>query len=160
MITLTPARMRDCAEIHRMQQAAFQELLHQYHDIATNPGAETVAQVIERMEQPNTDYYFIALGERHIGAIRIVSLSAQKCRIAPIFILPEYQGMGYAQQTLSQAERMYPNAVTWELDTIQQEQKLCHLYEKMGYVPTGKKEQIQDNMSIIFYRKTVEPQAF
>lgn len=44
-------------------------------------------------------------------------------RIAPMFILPEYQGNGYAQQALTE------------------------------YVTTGKEEQIQENMTIVFYAK-------
>ena len=51
------------------------------------------------------------------------------------------------------AESLYPNAGRWELDTILQEQKLCHLYEKMGYRKTGKTQRIKDGMDIVFYAK-------
>lgn len=155
MLTLNKANMNDCCEIHGMQVIAFKELLDKYQDIHTNPGAESVEHITRRMEQDFTDYYFISLNSLHIGAVRIVRLDRDKARIAPMFILPEFQGKGYAQQILEQLENLYPNTSIWELDTIKQESKLCHLYEKMGYIPTGKEEIIKDDMTIIFYEKRV-----
>ena len=52
-----------------------------------------------------------------------------------------------------QVEALYPQANSWELDTIKEEAKLCHLYEKMGYKRTGKEEALQDNMVIVYYSK-------
>lgn len=153
MLILDKAGWGDCFEIHRLQIAAFKELLIKYKDREINPGAETVGKVIWRMEQPSTDYYFITLDGKHIGAIRIVDLGNGKMRIANMFILPEFQGKGYAQQVIKSAEGLYSYANVWELDTIKQESKLCHLYEKMGYERTGREEFIQDGMTIVFYEK-------
>jgi hypothetical protein len=52
-------------------------------------------------------------------------------------------------------ENRYLGAEKWTLDTIRQEQKLCYLYEKLGYVATGKQETIQPGMDIVFYEKNV-----
>lgn len=89
---------------------------------------------------------------KHIGALRVCNFG-QLCKLKQIFILPEYQDRGYAQQAMRIAESLYPNAGRWELDTILQEQKLCHLYEKMGYRKTGKTQRIKDGMDIVFYAK-------
>lgn len=43
-----------------------------------------------------------------MGAVRVVRLSDQECRIANMFMLPEYQGCGYAKKALKQVERLYP----------------------------------------------------
>lgn len=152
-ITLARAFITDCVLIHRMQQAAFKPLLEQYRDCATNPGAESLQKIKHRMEQSLTDYYFIRLDNRIIGAVRIVRRFENTCRISPMFILPDYQGKGYAQEAMTQVELLYPDAKTWELDTIKQEQKLCHLYEKMGYRATGREEEIQEGMTIKYYEK-------
>ena len=154
-ISLQKAAPGDCAEIHAMQVEAFAELLEKYHDTATNPGAEPLERIVRRMEQPCTEYYFIRLDEQNIGAIRIVRLDDAACRISPIFLLPAYWNKGYAQQAISQAETLYPEAAHWELDTIKQEQKLCHLYEKIWYRQTGKEEELQPGMTIVFYEKWV-----
>lgn len=53
------------------------------------------------------------------------------------------------------AEALYPSALRWELDTILQEEKLCHLYEKMGYRQNGRTEEIKENMTLVFYAKDV-----
>jgi GNAT superfamily N-acetyltransferase len=153
VLTLDKANINDCHEIHEMQLIAFKELLDKYQDMQTNPGAETIERVVQRMEQDFTDYYFITLNGQHIGAIRILRLDTNKSRISPMFILPEFQGKGYAQQVIQKTENIYTHTDIWELNTIKQESKLCHLYEKMGYVPTGKEEAIQDGMTIIFYEK-------
>lgn len=153
MLILNKANINDCKEIHDMQVTAFKELFDKYQDIQTNPGAETIEQVIQRMQQDNSDYYFITLDSQHIGVIRILRLDRTTSRVSPMFILPNYQGKGYAQQVIKKIETMYPMTDIWELDTIKQEFKLCHLYEKMGYVPTGQEKTIQDGMTIVFYEK-------
>ncbi len=105
------------------------------------------------MKQGFTDYYFIQFNNENIGAIRIVRLQEHIFRISPMFILPEFQGKGLAQQTINAIEALYPQAEGWQLDTIKEETKLCHLYEKMGYKRTGKEEVLQDNMTIVYYAK-------
>lgn len=152
-IQLVKATFADCERIHEMQVKSFHALLEKYHDMETNPGVEPLTRVCERMQQPFTDYYFILLDDVQIGAIRILRRSDKICRVAPIFILPEYQGKGYAQQAMLLAEALYPQANIWQLDTILQEDKLCHLYEKLGYQRTGEQETIQPGMDIIYYEK-------
>ena len=61
-----------------------------------------------------------------------------------------------AQETLYEIEKIYPQTVHWTLDTIKEEAKLCHLYEKMGYRTTGQEECIQQNMTIVFYEKRTD----
>jgi len=152
-ITLAKAKMEDCPEIHKMQVESFKELLDKYKDYDTNPGAESLEKIEQRMAQDFTDYYFIRLNKENIGAIRVVTLNDSTCRIAPMFILPNYQGKGYARQAIQKALSLYPQAKSWELDTIKQEEKLRHLYEKMGFRQTGKEEKLKDGMDIVFYRK-------
>ncbi len=152
-ITLQKAEWKDCAELHRMQLAAFRQLLETYHDTATNPGAEPLEKVERRMKQPETDYYFLCLGTQKIGAVRVVRLPQARCRISPIFLLPEFWGKGFAQQALRAVEGCYPQTAVWQLDTIQEEAKLCHLYEKLGYHRTGEERQLQDHLTIVDYEK-------
>lgn len=105
------------------------------------------------MRQDETDYYFIRFNGKTIGAIRVVRLPDSTCRISPMFILPAFQGRGLAQQTLACVEQFHSDALGWQLDTIKEEPRLCHLYEKMGYKRTGREEQLQENMTIVFYAK-------
>ena len=74
-------------------------------------------------------------------------------RLHMINILEEYQGRGLAQVVMRRIETLYPEASLWELDTILQEEKLCHLYEKLGYRKTDKIKPIKDGMDLVFFEK-------
>lgn len=95
----------------------------------------------------------IMLEEKEIGVARIVTIDNSTRRISPIFVLPEYQNKGYAQTTMKLLEKMYTDTCVWRLETIKQEEKLCYLYEKLDYIPTGEETQIKDGMTIVYYEK-------
>ena len=151
-ITLAKAGLSNCEELYQLQTISFRPLLEKYQDYDSNPGAETKDRTLQRLKDPFTDYYFICLSGKHIGAVRISHFETL-CRLKQLFILPEFQGHGYAQQAILLAEALYPEIQRWELDTISQEAKLCHLYEKMGYTKTGRMEKIKDGMDLVYYAR-------
>lgn len=151
-ITLKKAVFDDCREIYDLQIESFKALLNKYHDYDYSPGAERFERTIQRFNEPVTNYWMIDLDGKHIGAIRICNFGTL-CKLKQIFILPKYHGQGYAQTAIRLVETLYPDATRWELDTIMQEDKLCYLYEKMGYRRTGKTENIKDGMDLVFYEK-------
>lgn len=152
-ISLKKAVLSDCTEIHKMQVSAFTQLLEKYQDYDTNPASEPIERIEFKFNQDSTDYLFIMADDVKIGVVRIVKLSEEIHRISPIFILPEFQNKGYAQMAMAEIESRYSDVKEWHLDTIKQEAKLCHLYEKCGYVATGKEEDIKDGMTIVYYQK-------
>ncbi|MBQ9679619.1 MAG: GNAT family N-acetyltransferase [Ruminococcus sp.] len=153
-IRLVPATINDLDVILRMQKTAFAGLLAKYQDYHTNPGNETIEDILRRFNMPETTYYFIIAGNSKVGVVRIVDPQDDtvRKRISPIFILPEYRSKGYAQAAIAQAERIH-GANGWSLDTILQEKGNCYLYEKLGYRQTGKTEVINDRMTLVFYEK-------
>lgn len=153
-IELLRANISDAKELHTMQVKAFKELLEKYQDFDTNPGNESVEKIEARLKQDFTFYYFICIGQQKVGAVRVVDKkeAVKNKRISPIFILPEFQGKGLAQEAIRLCEKIHGSG-NWELDTILQEQKNCHLYEKMGYRRTGKTEVINEKLTLTFYEK-------
>lgn len=151
-ISLKNAVYDDCALIHSMQVRSFISLLQKYEDYDSSPAAESLDRIQQRFEQSFTDYYLIMAEDQTVGMLRVCNFGLN-CRLSPICILPEYQGRGYAQMAITLMEKLYPEAMRWQLDTIAQEEKLCHLYEKMGYRKTGKTEQVKDDMNLIYYEK-------
>lgn len=153
-VTLLRANVGDAKELHAMQVEAFKELLEKYQDFDTSPANENMDKVEVRLKQDFTYYYFICIGQQKVGAIRIIDEKENRKnkRISPIFILPEFQGKGIAQKAIRLCEEMHGDG-NWELDTILQEPKNCHLYEKMGYRQTGKTRDINDRLTLIFYEK-------
>lgn len=153
-ITLARANIVDANELHAMQKEAFKELLEKYQDFDTSPANERVEKVEARLKQDFTFYYFICIGQQKVGAIRVIDKeeTGENKRISPIFILPEFQGRGIAQEAIRLCEKIHGNE-NWELDTILQEPKNCHLYEKMGYRQTGKTQVINERLTLVFYEK-------
>jgi RimJ/RimL family protein N-acetyltransferase len=153
-IKLTKAKFEDLDTILQMQKEAFAELYGKYQDAKTSPATEKYENILFRFNQPETTYYFITADNVKVGVIRIVDCkdSVTRKRISPIFIMPEYRNQGYAQQAIKEAERTHGNQ-NWKLDTILQEEGNCYLYEKLGYHQTGKTEQINERMTIVFYEK-------
>ena len=151
-VDLIKAKEEDCEKIYDLQIKAFRALLEKYEDYDYNPGNEKITRTLERFREPFTDYYLISLDSTHIGAMRVCDFD-KLCKLKQIFILPEYQNNGYAQEAMTIAELFYPKAERWELDTILQEEKLCYLYEKMGYKKTGKIKPLKEGMDLVFYAK-------
>lgn len=152
-VTLLRANVSNAKELHAMQIKAFKELLEKYQDFDTSPGNESIEKVEARLKQDVTFYYFICLGQQKVGAIRVVDKKeGGNKRISPIFVLPEFQGNGIAQEAIRLCEELH-GAGGWELDTILQEPKNCHLYEKMGYRQTGKTKVINERLTLVFFVK-------
>ncbi len=153
-VQLLRANISDAKELHAMQIIAFKELLEKYQDFDTSPGNEIVERVEIRLKQDFTFYYFICIGQQKVGAIRIVDEkeAGKNKRISPVFILPDFQGKGIAQEAIRLCEALHGNR-NWELSTILQEPKNCHLYEKMGYRQTGNTKVINERLTLVFYEK-------
>ena len=153
-VNLLRATIADAKELHTMQIEAFRELLEKYQDFDTSPGNESVEKVEVRLKQEFTYFYFICVGSQKAGAIRIVDKKkpGENKRISPIFVLPEFQGEGIAQKATQLCEEIH-GSKNWELDTILQEPRNCHLYEKMGYRQTGKTEVVNERLTLVFYAK-------
>ena len=153
-IRLRKATEEDLQKIFYIQVKSFAQLLLKYEDFNSSPAAEGMDDILQRFRQPYTDYYLILLDDREIGMLRVCDFG-EHCRLSPLCILPEYQGRGYAQQAMVLMESLYPKARLWQLDTIAQEEKLRHLYEKMGYRRLEKTEQIKAGMELVYYEKPI-----
>lgn len=137
-----------------MQIQAFQPLLDKYQDYDTSPAAEPFERTVQRFNFDNVAYHLIMLKDEPIGAVR-VRWQGTTYVLVQILIKSRYQNKGYAQEAIRETEKLYPRAEKWVLDTIAQEEKLCYLYEKMGYRKTGDVHHIKDGMDIVDFEKRV-----
>ena len=118
-----------------------------------SPAAESYERIMQKFDFKGTTYYFIVADGKRVGGIRIIDKKdGSRKRISPIWIMPEFRNLGFAQQAILEAERIYGED-NWSLDTILQEKGNLHLYEKLGYRQTGKIEKISDIMDIVYYEK-------
>lgn len=154
-VMLKPAAREDMKTIWNMQVTAFDNLLQKYQDYDISPAAESYETIMQKYEQPETTYYFIAADGVNVGVIRIVDQKdGSRKRISPMWIMTEYRNKGYAQEAIREAENIH-GSDCWSLSTILQEKGNCYLYEKMGYHRTGMIEKINDRMDIVYYEKDV-----
>ena len=152
-VTLRKAERADLQKIWEMQVEAFKGLLEVYQDYDMSPAAESIDKIVARFEQPWTTYFFIEAEGTDVGAVRAIDKKdGSRKRISPIWIMKEFRGKGYAQDVIRALEALY-GADNWCLDTILQEKGNCHLYEKMGYHQTGRIDNINERMDIVYYEK-------
>ena len=155
-VRLEKATEADAEAIWDMQVKAFAPLLDKYRDYDTNPANEKIDRVIDRINHPNGGFYKIVHGEMLTGAICAYWKGSEtEYWISPMFISPEFQGKGIAQSVLRLIEGKFPQAETWELWTIREEERNCNLYEKMGYRPLGEEQILNEKTSLVHYIKSV-----
>ncbi|PFM55898.1 GNAT family N-acetyltransferase [Bacillus cereus] len=153
-ITLEKATEIDAEIIFHMQVESFSSLLKKYKDYETSPASESIDRTISRINHPDGGFYKIIVNTNLVGAI-CISRKEDPSRfwISPMFIHPNYQGNGIAQKVLILIEEMFPEATTWELATILEEERNCFLYEKIGYKRTELKNKLNDKATLIYYKK-------
>ena len=153
IIVLKPATREDMETVWKMQVEAFDELLQKYQDYDLSPATESLERIIQKSEHPWSTYFFIMLEDDAVGVIRvIIPTDGSRKRISPIWIMPGYRNRGYAQLAIKEAEILFGDD-HWCLDTILQEKGNLHLYEKLGYHQTGRIDNINERMDIVFYEK-------
>ncbi|MFB3167402.1 GNAT family N-acetyltransferase [Neobacillus sp. 179-C4.2 HS] len=152
-VRLEKATNNDAQTIFDIQVKAFIPLLDKYKDNETNPANETIERVITRINRPDGGFYKILADNKLVGAICVFWKEDVQFWISPMFILPYYQGKGIAQKAIILIEEMFPQATSWELATILEEERNCYLYEKMGYNQTGVSKELNANATLIFYKK-------
>ena len=153
-VRLERATKADAEAIWDMQVKAFAPLLEKYQDYDTNPANEKMDRVIARINHPAGGFYKIVHGDMLAGAICAYWKGSEtEYWISPMFISPEFQGKGIAQSALRLIESTFPQAVTWELWTIREEERNLHLYEKMGYRKLGEEQILNEKASLVHYIK-------
>ena len=152
-VELQRITIEEAEPLWQMQKTCFAALLEAYQDYETNPAAEPLSRITERLMQPFTYYYWLTADGEKVGAIRIVDKQdGSRRKISPLFILPAHRRKGFAQAAIEAAERLH-GAENWALSTILQEAGNCRLYEKAGYHRTGETLPVNENMTLVFYEK-------
>lgn len=149
IVSLKKIEQSELKQAWHMQQQGFLDVFMRYFDLI-NPIFNTYKKL--KSYFCKCDMYWIVFNEKCVGQIWIAAKDS-KAHIARIFVLKEYRNKGIAQQAIMIAESFYPQCNIWRLDTIKQEKRNCHLYEKLGYVPTGAEKRINKRMTIIDYEK-------
>lgn len=157
-IELVPANEKDAKLLHRLQVEAFTPLYEKYHDDATSPAKEPLERIIQKVTEVNSEFYIICMEGETVGGIRIRHYQGETVFedvswISPVFVIPNFQNRGIAQEAIQKVFALYPETVVWRLSTIEQETANCHLYEKLGFVRIGTGHAVNEQMTLIDYER-------
>ena len=145
--------INDIDIVFEIQQAAYKPLYEKYHD-DINPYRESKETVRRKYLRDGTKGYLFIENGLPAGSVRIlIDPEGVNAKVSALAVCPNCQGRGIAQRAMMEIERIHRNVVSWRLDTILQEKGNCYLYEKLGYVKTGKTEEIKPGMTLVFYEK-------
>lgn len=159
VIELVLSTVEDAELLHKLQIEAFMPLYEKYHDDETTPAKETLERIVEKIAEPNSDFYIIRFEGDAVGGIRVCPHKKKENLrnvnwISPLFVIPLFQNRGIAQRTIRKVFELYPETITWRLATIKQESGNCHLYEKCGFVRVGDEHIVNEQMTLIDYEKS------
>lgn len=155
-IRLVKALANDAELVHKLQVKAFMPLYERYHDDATSPAKESVERVLEKIT--SSDFLIIYADDVPVGGVRVRRFEPDgiiERHISPIFLIPSYWNKGIGTVVMEKLFVMYDDADRWGLSTIEQEERDCHFYEKLGFVLTGEEKKVNDLMTLVFFEKTV-----
>lgn len=154
MLEIKKFETADIDAVFAVQQAAYLPLFEKYQDTESNPYMESKEKVLQKYTRDGTQGYVFRLDGEVVGAVRInLYPEYHSGRVSALCVHPNVQGKGIAQQALRGIEQIHSDVRKWFLDTILQEKGNCHLYEKLGYLQTGKTEKINEQMTLVFYEK-------
>ena len=136
-----------------MQKKCFKAIYEKYYD-ETNPCKESFSKFVSRTTKPSFQMYWIVENSTKVGQIWVATKN-NTAKLARLFVLAKYQNKGYATTAIIDIEKLYSQYYHWQLDTIKEEKKNVHLYQKLGYKPCGKEKIINDKMTIIEFEKEI-----
>lgn len=153
-VFLVRALPQEAERLKEIQEICFTPHLKRYNDVETSPATVTLEKIRWLIQHEN--FYKVIYNEVWIGSINIRKLDDYgNYKLHIINILPEYQGQGLGQAAIKIAESLFPDAKSWCLETLEDMPYNRHVYEKLGYVFTGRTEKINDKLTLVFYKKGV-----
>ena len=139
----------------KLQVEAYMPTFERYRDAETSPALETLEKVRWRMAHPRCRHFYILCDGRITGGVLVYSLEGNPnaMRLGNLFIMPGQRDRGIGRRAIELVEALFPEAASWELDTILEEARNIHFYERAGYVRRGEPRKINENMHLIDYEK-------
>ncbi len=138
---------------YSMQKKCFKPIYEKYY-YEISPCKESFAKYVSRTTKSCFQMYWIIDNSTKVGQIWIATKN-DTAKLARLFVLPKYQNKGYATKAIIDIEKLYSYYNHWQLDTIKEEKKNVHLYQKLGYKPNGKEKIINDKMTISEFEKEI-----
>ena len=144
----------DADSLLEMQKICFSPHLKQYQDFETSPVMVNIDRLKWQIE--NENFYKIIFDDSWVGAINIRQVDSNgNYKLHIVYVLPEFQNEHIGQSAIKLAESLFSDAKTWCLETIEDMPYNRHVYERIGYQLTGETKEINEKLTLVYYRKGV-----
>lgn len=148
MLTIKRAQINDAEEITKIKTAAFNKEINTY--LGRNGGPPRYDKVESELDIIDKFLaYKILLDDCIVGGFFLYFEGNDILHFEDFVIEPKYQGKGYGYKVLCMVQELYPEVKEWKLSTPVFSVGNQHLYEKFGYVETGR------DSDEIFYSKMI-----
>ena len=151
-VYIEKATLKDAAKLYEIQRSAFKRLYCFYND-EESPYLRDVDEILNWLAADGIHYWKIHFNGVLCGGIAYINRSQGEYYLARLYIAPGFQSKGVAKQAILLCEKELNDASRFTLDfpIDQIANKFC--YEGVGYVDTGKREKINDKLTLAIYEK-------
>lgn len=154
-ITIKRAKIEELEAIIQGQKESFYDCYQRYQDHEMSPYNMTLDMMKWILE--NEHLYRIQYDGKPVGAVYVhEEQDKYHMKLHGIFVVPEYQDKGIGQDAIALVEKEYPEVLTWALETPHDLYRNHHVYEKIGYVRTGREDFVNERLTIVHYKKEVK----
>ncbi len=151
-VRLVRAVESDAEELLLIQRECFRSEYEKYKDDGS-PYRLSLERMRGKIAYAGGAYYRIVYQAATVGGIWVYEKEPGTYRMSILYVLPAYQGRGIGQKSLMMVEDLHQDVIHWELDCPDDLPINRHCYEKAGYRLTGKKEVINDRLTLVCYQK-------
>jgi len=160
-ITIRSTTVNEALTLSKIQKEAFLPLYEKYHD-EDNPCLRGVEDVVNKLNSDCFHYFTIFLEDEIVGGILykckgrtpfVDSLENGQYYLQRVYIKPEKQCKRIAQNAILLCEKEFSDAKCFLVDFPEDLMKNKRCYEKAGFMDTGKRVTIQENLVLACYEK-------
>jgi GNAT superfamily N-acetyltransferase len=154
VIYVEKAYTKDAECLLYIQKQAFEPLYKIYND-KESPYLEDLDILKRKINYKEGYYYKVLLNEVLCGGIFVFKLSKKKYKIGNIYIAPDFQNKGIGKRVIKIVETSLLNAEEWEIDFPVDQHVNRKCYVSSDYSDTGKREVINDKLTLAFFTKKI-----
>lgn len=153
-IVITKAEREDLREILDLQYLAFLSEVEIVGTTDISPLKQTLAELCDEYERSTV--IKMLLDGRIIGSVRFRN-EGDTVYVGKLMVHPDYRRHGLGARLLNEADRLFPGK-RYELFTCDKCVNTIRLYEKNGYVKTGK-SMACGSLNFIYMERNANPQS-
>jgi len=148
---ITRAEMEDTKEILDLQKLAYRSEAEIYHDDMIPPLTQTLEEI--RGDFERQVFLKASVEGKIIGSVR-AHLREGTCFIGRLIVHPGFQRRGIGTKLMEEVERVFGQALRFELFTGQKSEQNISFYKRLGYQPF-KIEKVNERLALLHMEKVL-----